>query len=64
MNKCMVHVLSNLSTIMCHAFIKNQAMMPPNNAHIFSTNLEDDLLKKKGSAMITRMQQLIPIYKR
>jgi hypothetical protein len=30
---------------MCHAFIKDQAMMPP-NAHDFSTNLEDDLLKK------------------
>jgi hypothetical protein len=34
---------------MCHAFIKDQTMMmPPNNAHDFSTNLEDDLLKKES----------------
>ncbi len=46
MSKRMVHVLSNLNTVMCHVFIKNQVMMPPNNAHDFSTNLEDDLLKK------------------
>jgi hypothetical protein len=48
MSKRMAHVLSNLSTIMCHAFIKNQAMMPQNNAHDFSTNLKDDLLKKEN----------------
>jgi len=46
MSKRMVHVLSNLSSVMCRAFIKDQAMMPPNNAHDFSTNLEDDLSKK------------------
>jgi hypothetical protein len=26
--------------------MRNQAMMPPNNAHDFSIDLEDDLLKK------------------
>lgn len=46
MSKRMVHVLSNLSTVMCHPFIEDQTMMPPNNAHDFSTNLKDDLLKK------------------
>lgn len=29
MNKNMVYVLSNLSMGMCHAFIKDQATMPP-----------------------------------
>jgi hypothetical protein len=48
MSKRMVHVLSNLSTVMCHAFIKDQAMMPQNNAHNFSLDLEDDLLKKEN----------------
>jgi hypothetical protein len=33
---------------MCHVFIKDQAMMPPNNAHNFATKLEVDLLKKES----------------
>jgi hypothetical protein len=33
---------------MCHVFINDQAMMPPTNAHDFSTDLEDDLLKKES----------------
>ncbi len=43
MNKNMVHVLSNLSMAMCHAFIKNQAMMLPLMAIDSSDESEDEL---------------------
>jgi hypothetical protein len=47
MSKHMVHVLSNFSIAMCHVFIKDQTMMPPNNAHYSSIDLEGDLLEKE-----------------
>lgn len=43
MKKHMVHVLSNLNVVICHAFIKDQVMMPLDNPPKFLVDLGDDL---------------------
>jgi hypothetical protein len=48
MNKNTVYVLSNLNMAMCHAFIKDQTMMPP--------PMVIDFLDKSRNEIPTRVQ--------